>query len=156
MTLYKYSQTELNQAKNMRLHLVVYTNHKGKDENDQAEILTPEVYLSEKRAEDRADRVNKNDGKVKAAMCPLRLDAVDREGTDAIKILYLVMFLSQPEDAEDSALMTPECFMTKKEAKRRVRDTQTDSKKDIEGKYFPLKCYAHGVNLQNGAVGRAG
>lgn len=152
MTMYGYSQTELNHCKNLRIHLVNYIQHK--DNNEEAEILLPDAYMNKKRAEKRAEDVNKADSNVTAAKFPLRLQAKDREGKE--QTIYLVLFIDQPEDAPNASFMTPESFMTQEEAKQRVKDTNEQAKQDITAKYFPVDLYAHGTNMSGGAIGRAG
>jgi len=111
--------------------------------------------MSQSRAEKRVNSVNDHEGNVEAAKFPLNLQPVDRE-EEKTQTIWLVLFISQPEDAPNAEFMTPESFMTQEEAKQRVEDTNEQSKQDITAEYYPIELYAHGKNIPGGAIGRAG
>lgn len=146
MTLYGYSQTELNHAQNLRLHLVAYLNHQ--EEDQKAEMLIPEVFMNKKAARKRCRKVNNNKGRTHAAKFPLRLSPVDREQGQTV--LYLVLFTEQPEDEPNAKFMTPETFMDRDSAARRVRDTENESDENIEARHYPLELYAHQLKARAG------
>lgn len=153
MTLYKYSQTELNHCKNHRLHLVTY--HRQKNTDNKAEMLIPEAYTQEKRADERVEYVNnETENNVTAAKYTLSLSPVDRYGKDINHKVYLVMFLQQPEEGDPAEFMTPETFMNKIEADQRVTDTNQQAAENIKANYYAIELYANDTT-QTMSAGRA-
>lgn len=144
MGMYEYNNRELSQEGITRVYLVTFLDqtNEGKD----TEMLIPEAWISETKAEERVAEVNDN-GKpeIYADTCKIGIGSEESNKTADIHLALFRRHFGKKKNI--ASLHTPEVFMSPKAAREREININEEDGRNLEAEVYPLELYSSPENF---------